>query len=136
MASLCFRSKAYWGYDDAFMKQCRAVLMVNPDLVQAGHAAVAEDAGTLLGVAQIDVDGPAAELDLLFVDPAAMGKGIGAVLYHWACDTARSAGAKSMMILSDPGARPFYERMGAGYLRHEPSDAIPGRTLPLLKASL
>jgi hypothetical protein len=41
-----------------------------------------------------------------------------------------------MWILSDPQAHPFYERMGADFVRETPSDVIPRRTLPLLKFDL
>ena len=41
-----------------------------------------------------------------------------------------------MTILADPNAAPFYERMGARFLRNAPSDAIPGRTLPLYEYDL
>ena len=41
-----------------------------------------------------------------------------------------------MTILADPNAAAFYERMGARYLRHAPSDAIPGRTLPFYEYDL
>ena len=40
-----------------------------------------------------------------------------------------------MTILADPNAAAFYERMGARYLRHAPSDAIPGRTLPSMSTT-
>ena len=41
-----------------------------------------------------------------------------------------------MAILADPNAVPFYERMGARFVSHAPSDAIPGRTLPLYEYDL
>ena len=41
-----------------------------------------------------------------------------------------------MAILADPNAAPFYERMGARFVSHAPSDAIPGRTLPLYEYDL
>jgi len=37
---------------------------------------------------------------------------------------------------ADPNAAPFYERMGARFVRNAPSDAIPGRTLPLYEYDL
>ena len=41
-----------------------------------------------------------------------------------------------MTILADPNAAAFYERLGARYLRHAPSDAISGRTLPFYEYDL
>jgi hypothetical protein len=35
-------------------------------------------------------------------------------------------------VVSDPRAQPFYERLGARFLREEASEAIPGRMLPVL----
>ena len=31
LSDLAFRSKAYWGYSDAFMEACREELSVSPD---------------------------------------------------------------------------------------------------------
>ena len=41
-----------------------------------------------------------------------------------------------MTILADVNAAPFYQRMGARFLHHAPSDAIPGRTLPFYEYGL
>jgi hypothetical protein len=41
-----------------------------------------------------------------------------------------------MEILADPSARGFYEAQGARFAAWRPSDAIPGRILPLLRLSL
>jgi hypothetical protein len=41
-----------------------------------------------------------------------------------------------MTILADVNAAPFYERLGARFLRNEPSDAIPGRVLPFYEYDL
>ena len=73
-------------------------------------------------------DGDTADLDALFVDPPAIGSGAGRALFEAAVVLARRQGARRMTILADPNAAAFYERMGARYLRHAPSDAIPGRT--------
>ena len=72
----------------------------------------------------------------MFVDPPAIGGGAGA-----ACSKRRSgwradSGYRRMTILADPNAAPFYERMGARFLRDAPSDAIPGRTLPFYEYDL
>ena len=50
LADLCFRSKAVWGYDAAFMEACRPVLRVDPDRARRGLARVAVLHDVLLGV--------------------------------------------------------------------------------------
>jgi GNAT superfamily N-acetyltransferase len=132
LAALCRRAKAVWGYDDAFMARCAPVLRVDPVLAADGLVVVAERAAQVVGVCQVSLEGPTAELDLLFVAPEAHRAGIGRRLMSWAAATARVRGASELRILSDPGARPFYEVVGARYLGEAPSDVIPGRRLPLL----
>lgn len=136
LSALCFRSKASWGYDTAFMARSRTALEVKPAAIAAGEVLVAVEGDALLGVAGVSVDGDVADLDLLFVEPAAFGRDVGRTLLEAAADLARNRGARRMTILADPGARGFYERMGARFVRMAPSDAIPGRELPLLELAL
>jgi GNAT superfamily N-acetyltransferase len=136
LSALCVRSKASWGYDTAFMQQSRSALTVSPAAIAAGSVMVATDDEALLGVAAVTVEGDIADLDLLFVEPAAFGRGIGRLLLDAAVQIARGRDARRMTILADPGARPFYERLGARFVRMAPSDAIPGRELPLLEIPL
>jgi GNAT superfamily N-acetyltransferase len=75
--------------------------------------------------------GESADLDLFFVDPPFLGRGVGRVLFEAAVRVARAFDATTLTILADPNAAPFYERVGARFLRNAPSDAIPGRILPL-----
>ncbi|WP_119420366.1 GNAT family N-acetyltransferase [Desertibaculum subflavum] len=136
LSELCFRSKASWGYDAAFMQRSRAALTVKPTAIAAGRVIVAAEGEALLGVVAVEVDGDTADLDLLFVEPAAFGRQVGRKLLDAAAALARQRGARRMTILADPGARPFYEKAGARFIRMAPSDAIPGRELPLLELAL
>lgn len=133
LTALCVRSKAHWGYDDAFMRLSRASLTVSVADIATGCVLVATDAGRVVGVARVEPDG---ELGMMFVDPPAMGRGAGRALFAAAAALARDLGARSMPILADPNAAPFYERMGARFVSQAPSDAIPGRTLPLYEYDL
>jgi GNAT superfamily N-acetyltransferase len=72
----------------------------------------------------------------MFVDPRTINRGVGRALFEAAVVLARRLGAKRMAILADPNAAPFYERMGARFVSQAPSDAIPGRTLPLYEYDL
>jgi GNAT superfamily N-acetyltransferase len=138
LSALCLRSKAHWGYDAAFLAACRAALTVDPGLVAAGRVDVAEADGQALGVVAMEAgpDAGTEEVALMFVDPPAIGLGLGRALLAHALAAAAARGARRALVLSDPGARPFYERMGARLVGMAPSDAIPGRMLPWLEFAL
>ncbi|MDB5582481.1 MAG: family N-acetyltransferase [Bradyrhizobium sp.] len=136
LSGLCLRSKAHWGYDAAFMAACRTELTLLPDELESTSLQVAERDATVVGLAQIKLTGADAELLKLFVEPALLGAGIGRLLFGWATAEARNLGATRMLIEADPGAVPFYERMGAHQAGFTPSQSIPGRMLPRLLMEL
>jgi GNAT superfamily N-acetyltransferase len=137
LTALCIRSKAHWAYDDAFMKLSAAALAVDEADIAAGRVLVAAaDEGPVLGMVTVLGDGEMVDLDSLFVDPPAIGSGAGRLLFQAATQMARGLGARRMTILADPNAVSFYERMGARFVRNAPSDAIPGRLLPLYEYDL
>jgi GNAT superfamily N-acetyltransferase len=137
LTALCVRSKAHWGYDAEFMKMSAATLIVSDSDIAAGRVLVAvDDDDAVLGVASVLPEGETSDLDVLFVDPPAIGSGAGRALFDAAAALARRQGARRMTILADPNAAAFYKRMGARFLRNAPSDAIPGRTLPFYEVDL
>ena len=137
LSALCLRSKAHWGYDAGFVAACAPYLKVDPALIERDFVRVAENASVrTLGVVQVDPGGKSGSLDLLFIEPVAIGTGAGRALYDWAKARLRAAGETRMTILSDPDARGFYERMGAVFIHDRPSDVFEGRMLPWLEAEL
>jgi GNAT superfamily N-acetyltransferase len=136
LSELCLRSKAVWGYDAAFMAACRAELTFHPDELSSSRIAVAERAGTILGVVQVKRIGQEADLAKLFVEPALLRDGIGKLLFAWAVDVARSMGATRLVIEADPDAAPFYRRLGAHDAGLTPSGSIAGRMIPKLALDL
>jgi predicted N-acetyltransferase YhbS len=139
LSDLCIRSKAVWGYDQAFMALARVVLDVSPRQIAAGDVWVATDPdGEIAGVVAL---GPSEQpntldLDRLFVEPRQIRSGVGRALIEHAIDEACRRGAKRLTILSDPYAAGFYERNGARLIGEAPSDAIPGRSVPLYEIKL
>jgi len=138
LTALCKRSKRHWGYDEAFMARCSESLAVPGQAIARGDVQIAVDEeGRPLGTAQLSPPfDDAIELDKLFVDPPAIGNGVGAALLRWAMQETRARGAKRLVILADPNAASFYEKMGARFLRMAPSDAVPGRELPFYEVDL
>ena len=136
LSELCMTSKAYWGYDAAFMEACRAELTITAADFESAQIQVADDAGKLAGMAQLQIEGATAELDKLYVHPVFIGAGIGRALFEWAVRQACAANATTMHIDADPDAAAFYRRMGAIDDGASPSGSIPGRFLPRLRFDL
>ena len=136
LSQLCLRSKAVWGYDDAFLTACREELSITADDLRKSNVRIAEDDTGILGLAQVTTEGGQADLDKLFVDPLKLRTGVGKRLFAWAVKTAESEGADRMIIEADPEAAEFYRRMGAKDAGTAPSAAIPGRFLPRLVLDL
>ncbi|WP_338696526.1 GNAT family N-acetyltransferase [Streptomyces sp. Q6] len=137
LTALALRSKAHWGYDEAFMAACVAELTLAADEIAARRTAVAEsDDGRVLGLATLEGAPPHGELGLMFVDPEAMGLGVGRLLFAHVRATAAATGFTTVRWAADPNAVPFYEAMGGRRTGAIPSGSVPGRTLPLMELTV
>jgi pimeloyl-ACP methyl ester carboxylesterase/GNAT superfamily N-acetyltransferase len=138
LTELALRSKAHWGYDDAFMAACRAELTLTAGQISARRTVVAEESGTGTPAGFVTLEGepPHGVLGMLFVAPDAMGRGAGRLLYGHALREAARLGFTRIAIDADPNAEPFYRAMGAVTVGRVPSGSVPGRTLPLMRADV
>jgi len=136
ITGLCLRSKAHWGYDAEFMESCREELTVTYAALRTNHCRVAAYGRTIEGYVEVSFKGKTAELEKLFVCPNVMGRSIGKMLMQSALEHAAAQGASSIIIAADPGAVPFYEKLGAIRIGSIESNSIAGRSLPLLRLSL
>lgn len=131
LTDIALRAKAHWGYDDAFMAACRDELTVTAARLAAETTRVHEAGGAADGFYSLSSSSGEANVELFFVDPPAIGRGVGAAL--WRDLVAQAAlDAVILRIESDPQAEGFYRRMGAVRTGTAPSGSIPGRELPLL----
>jgi uncharacterized protein (DUF952 family)/predicted GNAT family acetyltransferase len=136
VTDLAIRSKAYWGYDAAFMEACRPVLTVHPATIAAGDAWIADHIGRKLGMYTLAHHADSIELDMLFVAPEAIGQGIGSALFRHAVIQARERGASRFITEADPNAADFYRAMGMRQYAERESTTQAGRLLPLMEISL
>jgi N-acetylglutamate synthase-like GNAT family acetyltransferase len=134
LTELALRSKAHWGYGPEFLRACRDDLTVEADFLAANPVYVVEEEGSVVGYysleRQTDED---VELVHLFVEPAAIGKGFGKLLWRHAAETARQLGFREVVLSSDPYAEDFYRAMGARRVGEIASPVSPSRKLPLLR---
>lgn len=136
LSDLALRSKALWGYDADFIRDCRAELTLTPAYILTHPVYVAESGGQVAGFRALLETPEGVELDYLYVEPSMIGAGIGGLLFHHAAGEARRLGYEHLRIHSDPHAEAFYLAMGAVRVGEVPSPLRAGRMLPLLRYSL
>ena len=135
-SELCLRSKAHWGYDEAFIDACREELTLTPLDLANGQVALARVDAEMVGVAHLRIEDERAHLDKLFIDPSMIGRGIGNQMFDWVREQSALAGAQEIHVTSDPQAVGFYEKLGFNRIGQEPSGSIPGRVLPIMSLSV
>lgn len=133
ISALALRSKGHWGYDATFLAACREDLTIDPGWCDGVRLIVAEAGGTLLGYARVAGEPPVGELAGLFVDPAAIGRGIGGLLLRHALVIAADLGMRALELDSDPYAEAFYRHAGAVRIGDSASTVDPDRRLPHLR---
>lgn len=131
LSALALRSKAYWGYPPELLALWRDELRFTPEYIESHDVFVACRAGEIVGVVAVVLDDLTADIGHLWVDPDRVGNGVGRRLFDRAIAAAKGAGARVVVIESDPNAEPFYLRMGAKRDGSVPSTPA-GRELPRL----
>ena len=131
LRELTFESKAHWGYDRDLVRSWADGLSFPGDCERW----VAEADGELLAWAGLTppADGIAV-LDHLWVDPAAMGRGLGSRLFRLTADCARELGAERLEWSAEPNAVGFYEKLGGRKLRDHVTEW--GRVAPWMGLEL
>jgi GNAT superfamily N-acetyltransferase len=137
LSALALRSKAHWGYDADFLAACRDDLTLSAEDIASSTVYVCDGVDAPLGYYRLlPLDDGVAELDALFVEPAAMGQGVGRRLWRHAVATAATLGCSEMVWQSDPQAEGFYLAMGAQRTGASASTVTPERMLPLMRFRL
>jgi GNAT superfamily N-acetyltransferase len=137
LSALALRSKAHWGYDADFLAACRDELTLTAEDITTSAVYVCDGSSAPAGFYRLLLqDDGVAELDALFVEPAAMGQGVGKRLWRHAVATAAKMGCWEIVLQSDPQAEGFYLAMGAQRAGVSESTVMPGRLLPLMRFRL
>ena len=136
LSALALRSKAHWGYDAAFLEACKDELTLDEGEVADRRTHVADRAGHVLGFTTLEGEPPTGVLGMMFVEPQAIGQGVGRLLFEHTVAAARELGFARITLDADPHAEPFYRAVGAVRAGSAPSGSLPGRVLPRMIVSL
>ena len=134
LTQIALDAKRHWGYPEHWIKHWEADLTITTDFIRDNPVYVAEKDGEVRGFYALTVSGEKAELEHMWVTPAAIGTGIGKELFLDAMDRAATLRVREIEISADPNAAGFYERMGASQIG-ETEASIDGqvRKLPRLR---
>ncbi len=137
LSALALRSKSHWGYPESWLEEWRPQLTISGETIASSPVFVARAGEAILGFYALEVRGATAALDHLWIDPPAIGRGVGRLLFEHARAEAASHGCSLLEIDSDPNAEPFYEAMGAVRVGTIPAPvAGQARELPRLHFDL
>ena len=132
LSDLAHRAKAHWGYPATWMREWDAQLTIIPGYLEMHDVWVSEQEGAIVGMCALEDRKDHWNMEHVWVDPAAHGRGVGRALVMHALEEARRRHAGVVELLSDPYASGFYERLGARRAGEVPAP-MPGakdRTLP------
>jgi GNAT superfamily N-acetyltransferase len=135
LSALARRAKAHWGYDAEFMDRVSGAMTLSPADIEAHDVWVLDEEAGVAGFVRVILGDPA-EVEDMWVDPAAIGAGHGRHLFQHAIGIARAAGASALELDADPNAVGFYARMGMQHIGDTPSTLISGRSLPRMRLDL
>ena len=137
LTDLVVRSKFHWGYDEKYRELLTTILAVSREKTSIGDCWVAEtETSELAAVCQFNSSATPPHLDLLFVDPAYIGQGVGSLLFDTLISNARRRGFTRFNLDADPNASGFYLRKGGRITGERESRIVRGQFLPVIEFTL
>lgn len=136
LTQLALTSKAFWGYNIDLVESWRNDLTVTSKMITERMVFKSISGQTVAGFYMLNPPKKKyIELEMLFVLPEFIGKGIGKQLLLHALEKAKSLNAISMTLLADPNAEKFYKSQGF-VLVDKKESSVKNRFLPLMQKDL
>ncbi len=135
LKEVAIAAKSHWGYERERVLRWADDADFSPRGRRKIASFVADVDGRAVGWASLLARDDGLWLEDLWVEPAWMGRGVGARLFRHAAAHARALGAEQLQWEAEPNAVAFYERMGARFVRDSEPTAW-GRILPVMEIDL
>lgn len=136
LTEIALKAKAYWGYSNHLIESWQEDLTITSVMISESYIFKFLVDDTIVGFYFLNpLIEKSIELEMLFVLPAFIGKGIGKQLLIHAFQKARTLKASTMTLLADPNAVPFYNSQGFYTIDNKESSII-GRFLPVMQKDL
>ncbi|WBX70890.1 GNAT family N-acetyltransferase [Tenacibaculum retecalamus] len=136
LTNIALLSKAYWGYPNELIESWRSDLTVTPKMIEDAFVYKFVQNNKIAGFYILNQPiKNNIELEMLFILPEFIGKGIGKRLLLHAFEKARKLNINKLTLLADPNAVDFYKSQGFIIIDKKES-TIPNRFLPIMQADL
>jgi GNAT superfamily N-acetyltransferase len=137
LTKLSFRSKAYWGYPNAWLTAWTQELTVTKNMVENWITYVVEVNLKIVGFwGRSPIESETTSPGLLFIAPEHMGQGYGRLLGDAIKKAALERGVRFFTVEADPNATSFYLKIGGKNIGDQPSLIIPGRICSVIRFDL
>ncbi len=125
--SLIAAAKGHWNYDPEYLSAALPLLRIGREWLEKHEGYSIFWKGELAGFMGLEEEGDQWLLEHLWIDPAAIGQGLGRAAMDFALRLARSKGTRAIRLWPDPPAEGFYVRMGARFTgKNVPSRVASG----------
>lgn len=136
LTNIALISKAYWGYPNELIESWRSDLTVTPKMIEDAFVYKFVQNNKIAGFYILNQPiKNNIELEMLFILPEFIEKGIGKELLLHAFEKARKLNINKLTLLADPNAVDFYKSQGFIIIDKKES-TIPNRFLPIMQADL
>jgi GNAT superfamily N-acetyltransferase len=135
LKEIAVASKASWGYEPDKVRDWADRGDFSAEQLGKLTVFVAQVGEHAVGWCSLEPRGELWWLADLWIEPAWIGKGVGARLFRHGARHAQRAGAKRLEWEAEPNSIGFYEKMGARYLR-DSEQSEWGRILPVMGVDL
>jgi GNAT superfamily N-acetyltransferase len=136
LREIAIAAKAYWGYDLDRVVEWASGGDHSDEALRMREVYVAELEGRVVAWAALvrksDED---SWLEDLWVEPDAIGRGVGTALFRHVAERAKGLGATRLVWEAEPNAVGFYEKVGARPTGYENLGGW-GRRIPVLELDL
>ena len=136
LSEIAMLSKSFWGYTKEQLDSWVDDLTVSENLILETHTFNFLVDNKIVGFYILNQpQNNNCELEMLFVLPNFIGKGIGKQLLQHAFKKAKNLKVKTVTLLADPNAVAFYTSQGFKTIDKKES-SIAGRFLPIMQKDL
>jgi N-acetylglutamate synthase-like GNAT family acetyltransferase len=126
-------AKRYWGYSDELMDVWLPELLLKPEDFDKRTIWVIKKEKQIIAISSlVFLSNGICELEDFWISPAHMGGGIGRKMFQFIINHLEEIKAVKLVIISDPNAEAFYNKMGA--IKVDLFASKPaGRMLPIME---